>query len=982
MLGNLRIRTKLTLLVLAPLIAVAVLTASLAVTNVRDANRAADTARNVQVAGAVGALIRDLQQERMLAVGHRLGLTDRSRVMLQIANVTDRVTDLNAEYGEDLPDDLRDSIHNISTLAAVRIVVESGNARVEDIHQIYSAAIDRLINTLHLVDGVDATTTEGRQVIALDSLLRVDEGNASAAGLVLIMAATKTDASIVSFTGTLSAMRTATSRFRSFATREQRLLQDQATQNLEAGLGGAGSDFTSNPRQALARLAAPENLFDPLESYIALGRFVEAKIVTDVNALMQERQRTETTTAYVVTSLALIMFVLVLLLSIATARAVAIPLDRLTTSAGHVAQVAEQELVRVSDEEVDDHEPVRLDRVEITTKDEIGDLARAFDRLQETAAQLVERQVASRRNVAKMFGHIGRRTQNLAGRQLQLIDTLEGRETEPDRLEQLYRLDHMASRLQRNASSLVVLSGEATSDAYIEPLALLDTTRLALGEIEDYSRVSVQIPQDIMVAPAIIGDLVLMLAELMENATVFSPPHTSVTVTAEPYVADIRLTIIDHGIGMPAEQIAVENARLTRRERLDLVPTEVLGLFVVGRLARRHGIGVSLAQTPDGGVTATLMIPSVHIASRHHHRPQELVSVGASTPLDMGTLTRVAKQLENAKSWNGFAMPQRAIGGNAAPALPPAAGRAAPMAPEQPRRAVHSGNTIDATMEIPVVTDGPAPSGAVFTTEPLAPLPPQYPPVAAVAPMPTAAPRRVGPTGPPPNWPPATRPADPPPPPPAGTNGAGVRRRVPGANLPAGLRGAPPPSPLADLSSAADVASEAAEVQALLEGFEDAVQRAEVAPQDAFAAAPTFPQAPPAYDPAPAYEPEPLGFGAQSAAFLAPPVERVAPADLAPPPRQWPPVRPQEPVAVPARGDQPVPRDEPAPAGAPRGLSRRVPGASLRALQGDEVPMNRPAVDPGLPDPDEARDLIDAFESGVFRALNDPSLPTDEGTTR
>jgi signal transduction histidine kinase len=971
-LGNLRIRTKLALLVLTPLIAVAVLTATVAVTNVRDAGRASDTARTIRVAGAVGALVRDLQQERMLAVGHRLGLSDRGRVMLQIANVTDRVTDLKAEYGEDLPDDLRNSIDNVSTLGAVRIVVESGNARVEDIHQIYTAAIDRLINTLHLVDGVDATTAEGRQVIALDSLLRVDEGNASGAGLVLIMASTKTFSSVVQFTGTLAAMKTATSRFRAFATPEQRLLQDQATQSLEAGLGGTGSDFLANPQAALAQMTT-NNLFEPLQTFIALGRFVEAKIVTDVNALMQEQERTQTTTAYTVISLAIIMFILVLLLSIATARAVAVPLDRLTTSAGHVAQVAEQELVRVSDEENDSHEPVRLDRVEITSKDEIGDLARAFDRLQETAARLVERQVASRRNVAKMFGHIGRRTQNLAGRQLQLIDTLEGRETEPERLEQLYRLDHMASRLQRNASSLVVLSGETTNDTYIEPLALLDATRLALGEIEDYSRVNVQIPQDLMVSPAIIGDLVLMLAELMENATVFSPPHTSVTVTAEPNGPDVRLVIADHGIGMQPEQIDTENARLTRRERLDLVPTEVLGLFVVGRLARRHGIGVALAQTPEGGVTVTVTLPSRHIASPHRHGV--LVSVGAPAAPDMGTLTRVAQQLENAKSWNGFAVPQRAITGtNGAPALP--APGAHPQYPEQPRRTVHSGQTIDATMEIPIVSDGPAPSGSVFTTEPFVPaprpvssVPPQYPPQypAAAAPMPTAPPRPVrpmgptGPTGPPPmHWP--AVPADaPPPPPPAGTNGGAVRRRVPGANLPPGLRTAPVTGPAPGLPSAADVASEAAEVQALLQQFETGVQQAE-------AAAP--PVVPPAFD-AP-----PLGFGAESASFGAP--AAYAPAV---------PAAPAPPLAVPGRYDalsEPVPmptREQPPSGDARRGMSRRVPGASLRALQGDEVPMSRPAVTPGLPDPDDARDLIDAFESGVFRALNE-SQPTDEGTQR
>ncbi len=144
--------------------------------------------------------------------------------------------------------------------------------------------------------------------------------------------------------------------------------------------------------------------------------------------------------------------------------------------------------------------------------------------MQGTAARLVERQVVSRQNVAQMFGHVGRRTQNLVGRQLTLIDRLERQEADPSRLQHLYQLDHISSRLRRSASSLVVLSGSAGADSHVAPLPLADVVRLALGEIEDYTRVDVRVPTDIAVAPAVIGDLVLALAELMENATTFSPP--------------------------------------------------------------------------------------------------------------------------------------------------------------------------------------------------------------------------------------------------------------------------------------------------------------------------------------------------------------------------------------------------------------------------------------------------------------------------
>jgi hypothetical protein len=179
-----------------------------------------------------------------------------------------------------------------------------------------------------------------------------------------------------------------------------------------------------------------------------------------------------------------------------------------------------------------------------------------------------------------MFGHVGRRTQNLVGRQIALIDQLEREETDPGRLQHLYRLDHVSSRLSRNAGSLVVLSGSTGANEHVNPLPLTDVVRLALGEIEDYVRVDVQVPSELALVPNVINDIVLVLAELMENATVFSPPQTRITVAAQAAAYGAQISIIDHGIGLRAERLAEENARLARRERLDLAPTEVLGVLV------------------------------------------------------------------------------------------------------------------------------------------------------------------------------------------------------------------------------------------------------------------------------------------------------------------------------------------------------------------------------------------------------------------
>jgi hypothetical protein len=373
----------------------------------------------------------------------------------------------------------------------------------------------------------------------------------------------------------------------------------------------------------------------------------------------------------------------------------------------------------------------------------------------------VERQVIGRRNVAQMFGHVGRRTQNLVGRQLALIDNLERREADSDRLRDLYRLDHMSSRLRRNASSLVVLSGGAGANEHMAPLPLSDVVRLALGEIEDYTRVDVDVPEDILVVPALVADLTLLLAELMENATSFSPPHTRVVVTANEMRGGARLAIIDQGLGLPPERLAEENARLTRRERLDLAPSEVLGLFVVGRLARRHGIEVTLTDTADGGLTAWVDLRPAHLVARADAMPignpppiqatigghltefTPLMNAtstrsvpGSALPFDANVLNRATRTLQAARSWNAF-IPVRtppeleAVPSNEVPAWSgdplseqqqrpydmgtPVAGRFPAAMPELP--VAHPTTGTYAETEPPVVMEGPivmsAPADAI-----------------------------------------------------------------------------------------------------------------------------------------------------------------------------------------------------------------------------------------------------------------------------
>ncbi|MEU9509018.1 nitrate- and nitrite sensing domain-containing protein [Micromonospora sp. NPDC048170] len=705
LLARLRIRGKLALLVVIPLLSMVGLAVPAVLDRVAAAQRAGDTADRVRVASRIGTLVQDLQQERVLSVGLLLGRVTRTELMQRTASVDDRVADLRATLGDLLSPQATEALRGVRGLTDLRAAVLAGTATPDQIMGAYGPVSTRLIDALRLPFGVDTDTAAGRQVLALDGLLRVDEAMGACATLIVLVKATNSPRSAASYVACMAGLRADNQRFRNLITPEQLEL---VTLNDAAVAARTSADFLS--RSALDPAGATRNipldaLFPSVRSMITFGQFIEKKLVADVIAEVTTQQRRALTEAYLVGGVAALILAVVMLLSAAVARTVTRPLTRLTHSADRVARVAEAELTRVVDDEAEGTPPVRLDPVDVRARDEIGDLARAFDRVQSTAARLVERQVAGRRNVAQMFGHVGRRTQNLVGRQIALIDRLERQETDSERLEHLYRLDHISSRLRRNAGSLVVLSGSAGADPHVAPVPLGDVVRLALGEIEDYTRVDVQVPPGVSVAPGTVGDLVLALAELMENATVFSPPHTRVTVSGEPTGSGARLTVVDRGIGMTPERLAEENARLTRRERLDLAPTEVLGLFVVGRLARRHGWAVRLTPTAGSGVTAHLEVPEtslvIHRAERagvtvaraavpardrrspvdaQAARPRAAVGAVPEPPpsgLDTTLLSRATRSLASGAPWDAFG-----AGGELAEAAPQApTGSAAPAGP-------------------------------------------------------------------------------------------------------------------------------------------------------------------------------------------------------------------------------------------------------------------------------------------------------------
>lgn len=252
--------------------------------------------------------------------------------------------------------------------------------------------------------------------------------------------------------------------------------------------------------------------------------------------------------------------------------------------------------------------------VPLSSRDEIGQVARAFDAVHGQAVRLAAEQAALQAGVSSMFVNLSRRSQALVERQLQLIEQLESNEQDPDQLSNLFQLDSLATRMRRNSENLLVLAGTEVAKRNVAPIAVVDVLRAAVSEIEQYQRVIVQSPPTSRIVGRAASDLVHLLSELLDNATSFSPPDSQVVMsTTRTAEGSILVEIADRGVGMTDDELAEVNQRLGGPAAVDVSASRRMGLFVVGRLAARHGIGVRLGTSPHGaqrGLTASVTVPS------------------------------------------------------------------------------------------------------------------------------------------------------------------------------------------------------------------------------------------------------------------------------------------------------------------------------------------------------------------------------------
>lgn len=612
LLGRLGIRGKLNLLLLLPLAAVLMVATPFVIVQADSAASAGRTADAARATREVGGLVWELQRERLLTAAYLASPgSDSSAMERQQRKVDDTVTQVRSALGSEVSEELTTALTRLGSLRELRQSAQRRGTSADSVARTYHASVNAIIDSLRLVPQVTSDAEGTRQLTALEALLRANEYG-ELHGMALIATALNRTTGQVLLDDATQQAKMFTERFVQQADATHAALVVQVAEGSQAvAVDTLAARTPTDGRNAGAVESFAGEALTTVSAQSGLRRTVQDRVTSQLTDAATSRADSAQAIAWLVGGGAAGLFALVALLTVVVSRSIASPLKQLTDAAANVAELAESELVRVSDTETAEARAPRLTEIKVTSGDEIGQLAVAFNRVQSTAARLVERQAVSRHNVSLMFANVAQRTQNLVGRQLALVDELERDEQDSRLLERLYQLDHLSTRLRRSADNLLVVAGTRTDSGLGGPVLMANAMRSALAEIEDYQRVRLGDMNNVTLASPIGTDLVLVFAELLENATSFSPPDTFVEVNSTfTHDGVCVVSIVDHGIGMKPAHLAEENRRLVDRERLDVAPTSVLGLFVVGRLARRHSLTVDLIPTPGGGVTARVAIPS------------------------------------------------------------------------------------------------------------------------------------------------------------------------------------------------------------------------------------------------------------------------------------------------------------------------------------------------------------------------------------
>ena len=622
-----RLRSKLAAVLIIPTLTALALGALRVVDDAQEAAEFQRTADQVAFAVKVTTVVHELQNERGLAVARLASANQLLQTGLdsQIAKVDREVTNLRTaaaglEYDDQATKDrYARGIQRLDALRPLRAAYNTQNGLPDiTVMTAYSGILDALIelgrevttavtdrDVLRLGTSTQAVSEAKEFTTRADAELQIAAYRGNFPGDLL----DQTRASASSADASVSA-------FLANADDDQRQLYNDTY---------SGPEVDDRRRIQTNAFAFAQLGEAPSIDTTALGKdstvsadklhAVESNLLAQLKTRADDLATAAVNSAWIGGAVVLVALAAAIALMLIVARLMLRPLRVLRKSALDVAYTRLPETVQAI---LDDPDPVGASKravqpVPDTSRDEIGEVARSFDIVHEQAVKMAAEQALLRENVNGIFVNLSRRSQRLVERQLGVIDRLEADEQDPDHLASLFELDHLATRLRRNGESLLVLSGAGLAKSVPKPVPAGDVIGAAVSEIEQYARIEVGIVPDVAVQGLAIHDLVHVLAELLDNATYFSEPETKVIVRAViTRRKALAIQVTDHGVGMSEERLAEVNARLAEPPDLDVSVTRRMGLYVVSRLAKRHGIEVRLRENEDieGGVIARVVVPA------------------------------------------------------------------------------------------------------------------------------------------------------------------------------------------------------------------------------------------------------------------------------------------------------------------------------------------------------------------------------------
>ncbi|WP_144123482.1 sensor histidine kinase [Catellatospora sichuanensis] len=715
-----RVPTKLAAVLTVPLLGFLVVAGVQISDSVRTAADLDAFSHQVALGDEIAALVHELQNERDRSVGMLVSLSTAGSPVRDVAALAPERTAVDraaarwrtaaGELAADpaLAGPYRAARDRLDQVAPVRAGIGGGWLRAQAAFDAYSGVIAALHALLPSPVDVVGDAALGRQVRGFSNLARAKELTAqirgrlymlcygaafeSAPGARLAQARAQRQAALAGFRADADPAQV--SRFEDVVAGQAVRNANRLAETIVAAEPGSGVD--------------PQQWWSASTTELEQLRTVEQDLLAGASEAVAAASGSRWLTTLFGSLVTIVLLLAALLMSIVIGRNMASTLRSLRAQALIVAEIALPGVIEQLRLSPTAALPVHVEPIVVGSQDEVAEVAEAFTAVHLSAVRLAAEQASMRRNVNEIFIKLSRRSQTLVERQLQLLDTMESAEVDPDKLGNLFRLDHLAARLRRNDENLLVLAGGDTARHWNRPKDLNTIVLAATAEVEHYQRVHHDTPDGVFVVGHAVADVVNLLAELLENGTAFSPPDTVVQVRGHALAdGSAELVVADDGIGMSAQLLAEANSQVSEPVSIDTSAAERMGLVVVGHLARRHGITVHLA-SGIRGVTVRVRLPEALIAPEPADEP-DAAPPGGDPDADTSALSTLRRRVPTRSEdvltpdrrspsiwWTRDADEQPATAAAAEPVPEPPALTKAGL-PARTRRAVPQANQVAAT---------------------------------------------------------------------------------------------------------------------------------------------------------------------------------------------------------------------------------------------------------------------------------------------